>query len=95
MSVLTVPGRVRGQSGASAPTLPKAYVVDPNAVWAFLARLRADHRNCPCSGLNVRCRVAEKKFLRGLAALAAGGTVADALDAAGPFGIQGSVEVMQ
>ena len=72
--------------GAIAPTL------SPVAK-AFLEHLRNDHLACACYGLNVICCTAQHKAERGLKVLALGGSIDDALAAAGPFGVRGSVEV--
>jgi len=77
--------------GAPAPT----FLVNPSDVRAFLKHINEDHRHCPCYGLGVRCHITERKIARGLRSLASGGSVADALAAAGPFGIRGCVEVVQ
>lgn len=99
MSVLTFPGRVRGQSGRSRvhPTQnpPLAGKCQESAVRALLERLDAIHESTCCCVLIpevYRCRPLERRLKLALTALARGASVNEAVAAAGPFGLLGSVE---
>ena len=99
-NVVPFTAAVRGQSGRSFahlhqnPTL--AGKPQKQAVRALLERLGAIHqRTCPCTLFPEvkRCHPLERRLILALKALEHGSSVDEAVAAAGPFGLHGSVEV--